>query len=65
MKIKKIQIKNYRSIKELEFEPQSLCALVGENNSGKSNILNAIDLLLGESWPSVKIFLMKIFIKRT
>jgi len=54
MKIKKIQIKNYRSIKELEFEPQSLCALVGENNSGKSNILNAIDLLLGESWPSVK-----------
>jgi predicted ATP-dependent endonuclease of OLD family len=54
MKIKKIKIKNYRSIKELEFEPQSLCALVGENNSGKSNILNAIDLLLGETWPSVK-----------
>lgn len=54
MRIQKIHIKNYRSIKELEFEPQSLCALVGENNSGKSNILNAIDLLLGETWPSIK-----------
>ncbi|MCS7054105.1 MAG: AAA family ATPase [Ignavibacterium sp.] len=54
MRIKKVYIKNYRSIKELDFEPQSLCALVGENNSGKSNILNAIDLILGESWPSIK-----------
>ena len=30
MKIKKIKIKNYRSIKKLEFEPKSLCALLGE-----------------------------------
>jgi len=54
MMIKKINIKNYRSIKEVEFEPQSLCALVGENNSGKSNILKAINLLLGETWPSIR-----------
>lgn len=54
MKIAKIKIKNYRSIKDLEFEPQSLCALIGENNSGKSNILNAINLLLGETWPSIR-----------
>lgn len=54
MMIKKIGIKNYRSIEQEEFEPQSLCALVGENNSGKSNILKAIDLLLGESWPSIR-----------
>ncbi len=54
MKIEKISIKNYRSIVDLELKPQYLCALVGENNSGKSNILTAINLLLGESWPTIR-----------
>lgn len=54
MNIRKILIKNFRSIKELEFEPTSLCALIGENNSGKSNILKAINLVLGDTWPSVR-----------
>lgn len=54
MKISKLEIKNYRSIKYAALEPENLCALVGENNSGKSNILQAIDLVLGESWPSVR-----------
>jgi len=53
--IKKVAIKNFRSIKDLEFEPQNLCALVGQNNVGKSNILLAIDLLLGEQWPTYRI----------
>jgi putative ATP-dependent endonuclease of OLD family len=52
MKIKRVLIKNYRSIKTLEFYPNSICALVGENNAGKSNILAALNLLLGEVWPS-------------
>lgn len=50
--ITKIKIENYRSIRSLEFEPRSLCALIGENNVGKSNILSAIDLLIGERWPA-------------
>ncbi len=49
--INRIIIKNFRSIKNLEFKPNSLCALVGENNVGKSNILSAINLVLGEKWP--------------
>jgi predicted ATP-dependent endonuclease of OLD family len=49
--IKQVSIKNFRSIKDLEFMPNNLCALVGQNNVGKSNILMAIDLLLGEQWP--------------
>ncbi|HOW59794.1 MAG TPA: AAA family ATPase [Candidatus Omnitrophota bacterium] len=52
MKITKLEIKNFRSIKDLTLNPSYLCALVGENNSGKSNILQAINLVLGESWPS-------------
>jgi putative ATP-dependent endonuclease of the OLD family len=53
--ISKIYIKNFRSIKNLEFEPRNLCALVGQNNVGKSNILLAIDMLLGEQWPTYRI----------
>lgn len=53
--ITKIRIENFRSIKKLEFEPNNLCALIGRNNAGKSNILSAIDLLLGEKWPANRI----------
>jgi predicted ATP-dependent endonuclease of OLD family len=53
--IKQVSIKNFRSIKSLEFQPNNLCALVGQNNVGKSNILLAIDLLLGEQWPTYRI----------
>lgn len=51
MAIKRIRIENFRSIKKLDFEPTMLTALVGKNNVGKSNILCAIELLLGEKWP--------------
>ena len=52
LRIKRIQIENYRSIKRLEIEPPLLCALVGPNNAGKSNILTALDLLLGPRYPT-------------
>lgn len=51
MALKRIVIENFRSIKNLEFEPTMLTALIGRNNVGKSNILGAIELLLGERWP--------------
>lgn len=50
--IKRVYIKNFRSIKELEIFPESLCALVGPNSVGKTNILRALDLILGESWTT-------------
>ena len=50
--IKEIYIKNYKSIKEVTIEPESLCALIGPNSSGKSNVLKAIDLVLGEGWTT-------------
>ncbi len=51
MRLVKLVIENYRSIEHLTLEPAGLCALVGENSVGKSNILRALDLLLGERWP--------------
>jgi len=52
MKIKDIYIKNFRSIKELSFTfpEKGLLVLLGPNNAGKSNILRAIDALLGDKW---------------
>src|SRR4051812_18543356 len=52
MKLKKVRIENYRSIKKLEFDfPESgLLVLVGTNNAGKSNIIRAIDAVVGDAW---------------
>lgn len=48
MKIKTIKIKNWRSIKEVEFEAQNLMVIIGQNNHGKSNILSALLFFFGE-----------------
>lgn len=52
MKLSKIQIANFKSIKELtiEFPESGILVLVGENNAGKSNIIRAIDAICGDSW---------------
>jgi putative ATP-dependent endonuclease of OLD family len=42
MKIEKINIKNWRSIKELEIGWQNLLVFIWANNAGKSNILSSI-----------------------
>lgn len=52
MKISRLEIKNFRSIKHTMIEPRELCALIGSNNVGKTNILRAIDLILGEGWTT-------------
>ena len=54
--ISRIKICNYRSIRELDFNPPRLCALIGPNNVGKSNILKALDTLLGETYPGDRAF---------
>lgn len=54
--IKKLIIENYRSIERLEVELSSLNALIGPNSSGKTNILRALDLVVGATYPSVRSF---------
>lgn len=54
MLIRHIKVENYRSIKSADIAVQDMLALVGPNNSGKTNILSALHLLLGERWPSRK-----------
>jgi len=56
MRIKKLAIRNFRSLQDLEMEVPRLCALVGPNNAGKSNILQAIHRVLGRDWVNVGSF---------
>jgi len=45
--IKRVHIKNYRTFKNLDFEPKDgLNIIVGNNESGKSTLLEAISLVL-------------------
>lgn len=56
MKIQKVRITNYRSIKDtIEIDFSQMTALIGPNNSGKSNILWCINKILGQenSLPGV------------
>ena len=44
MRISRVRIENYRNLKSVNVELDNLIALVGENNSGKSNFLKALSL---------------------
>ena len=54
--IRKLLIRNFRSIKELELELTEFNVLIGPNSSGKSNILKALNLIIGETYPSIRSF---------
>lgn len=48
MRIKRIRVKNFRSLKDAEMDCDKLTVLVGANGTGKSNILKAIKLFQGQ-----------------
>ncbi|MDL2238144.1 ATP-binding protein [Christensenellaceae bacterium OttesenSCG-928-K19] len=55
MILKKIDIKNYRSIADLKIVPDPRCQVfVGINESGKTNILKALSLLSSERQISIE-----------
>lgn len=53
MYLSKLYIENYRSIHRLDLNfSKGKNVIVGKNNAGKSNIIKAIDLILGEKSPN-------------
>jgi len=56
MRISKIHIENFRSIRHLDLAVPQVCCLVGPNNAGKSNLLLAIQRVLGRDWVTVNSF---------
>jgi predicted ATPase len=55
MYLSRLFIQNFRSIKSLDLSfKEGKNIIIGRNNSGKSNIISAIDLVLGENTPDYK-----------
>jgi len=53
MKITRVHIQNYKSIRNLKIAPSpKLNVFIGENGTGKSNIFDAINWLLGPTYPT-------------
>lgn len=52
--VNQIRIENFRSIEKLDLKLNSINAFIGPNNAGKSNIIRALSLILGDSYPSNK-----------
>lgn len=46
--IERIEIKNFRSTRNLIISPKNLAVLVGKNDSGKSNVLRALNLFFND-----------------
>ena len=50
MHIASIRIRNFRLLKDIEIPLTRTTVLIGENNSGKSSVLDCISLTLGRRW---------------
>jgi predicted ATP-dependent endonuclease of OLD family len=46
MKLSSIQIKNYKALRDINFPLSNFVCLTGENNAGKSSVLQAVSLFL-------------------
>ena len=46
MRISRVRIENYRNLRHVDVELGNIVALIGENNSGKSNFLRALSIPL-------------------
>ena len=48
MYISRLSIRNYRTFKNFSIELKPLTLIIGENNVGKSNLLDCIGLIFGQ-----------------
>jgi putative ATP-dependent endonuclease of the OLD family len=51
MKLRKLKIQNFRGIKDLELDLDDTTVLIGENNSGKTAVLDVLRLCLRDLGP--------------
>ena len=56
MRVTSIRIRNFRGIRDLYLELDEVTVLIGENNSGKTSVLDALRLCLKELGPRRVVF---------
>lgn len=54
MKIKSIKIHNFRSIKEMIFNPYEYSVMLGANNAGKTNVITALRIFYEDDIKYIK-----------
>src|SRR5712691_6984444 len=54
--ISSVSCRNFRSLEEVDLPLEPLAAIVGPNGVGKTSILKAIGIVLGDAWPSIRSF---------
>jgi putative ATP-dependent endonuclease of OLD family len=52
----RLQVNNFRCLENVDFPLTTLNAFVGPNGVGKTTLLRAIELVLGDAWPSLRSF---------
>ena len=53
MKVDRVSIRNYKSIQSLDLDlSPRINVFIGANNVGKSNILSAMEWLMGPTYPT-------------
>lgn len=52
--LQNLKVLNFRSIKNQTFDLDDFSVLIGKNNSGKTNILDAIEILLEGTAKSIQ-----------
>ena len=61
MKMNLVHIKHFKSLKDIHLMCENLIALIGENNSGKSNLMEALDLFFNPLYQKLQ---KRVFMKR-
>lgn len=51
-----LSVKNYRSLEAVDIPLEPLTAIVGPNGAGKTGLLQSINIVLGEAWPTLRSF---------
>jgi putative ATP-dependent endonuclease of OLD family len=64
MKLTRLKIENFRSIQYLDLPIRDLNAFIGANSCGKSNILTALNLVIGSTYASIRSFSESDFFQR-
>ena len=54
MRLKSLQIQNFRSIDKFSINLRDFTSLIGPNNSGKSSLLRAIEIFLNQETPELE-----------